>query len=864
MKTNPRWKSLQAGNPRRHAALRALLLSAIAAAGFCGNAWAANIEKANNTTALNLAGSYTAGGPPGAGDVLLVDSVMGASKGVSLGGDLSIAGITVDSTATGSLTINGVSSNTLTLGASGILISTTNTVNLTINTPFVALSSDQTWDMGQRSLSFSGTSTVFNENGHALTITSGNAASQLTIASTATQTLNANIGNIIFNIQGGNLTLTNTNSTFAGAVTNGATVSGSTLSNGNGGTFGKGSFQLKSATMKYTGATASYNQNIQYDTRYINTVEVATSGVELSLSNFTSVSGALAAGSGVTLGGAGNLAISNAIIDNTNVTRSPLVLTKFGAGNLTLTGTSTYTGGTAINQGMLVAINHTALGTGAVTVAANAGLTYVAPSNTTLALASTLDFSGAATLGGTIGATGTSAEIVTTGNATSTTGALTVNVYGLNGVTPTTGTYTLLHGGGASNTLNNFTSIGLGTVFNNTNWTVTGGSLAKSASDITVGVTSATALTSAFWTGNGTAGITKVWAASDGTATSNWASSSGGTVQGLIPGAVDVTIVGTTVAATNTTLGANMTVKSLTIADTTNGLGLNADGFKLTITPSVSTAGITLNASVPASTIGANVALGAAQTWTNNSANTLTVSGVVSSASALALTKAGTGTIALSGPNTYTGTTTVSTGTLLINGVHTGGGNYSVTGILGGSGTIKPAASSTFTVNSGGSIAPGASAGAIGTLTFDGATCTGTVATFTSGATFSFDLNATTNTGDRISLLNGASGDLAFNNISSNVINFTVAGTLANLQSYTLFTADAASAYSGLTLDGANHVTAGLSFAGLGGAFQTQSYIQLVGNNLVLQVVPEPTAWALLLGGLGVLFFFKRAHRRNA
>ena len=336
---------------------------------------------------------------------------------------------------------------------------------------------------------------------------------------------------------------------------------------------------------------------------------------------------------------------------------------------LTLGGTSTYSGGTTVSAGTLVATSASALGTGAVTLAANAGLTYLAGSDTALLLRSTLTFSGASTLGGTIGATGgvgtSSAQITTSGNATSTTGALTVNVYGLLGTTPSTGTYTLLHGGGATNTLNNFTSIGLGTVFNNTNWTIAGGSLAMGASDITVGITSATALTSAFWKGTATAGISKVWAASDGNATSNWASTSGGALQGLVPTAVDVTIGTTTVAATNSILGADMTIKSLTLTDTTNGLSLNADGHTLTITPTASYGtGINVGGSVPVSTIAANVALGQNQTWQNSSANALTVSGIVSGG--FGLWKQGSGTIILSGANTYSGTTTVLGGVVNI------------------------------------------------------------------------------------------------------------------------------------------------------------------------------------------------------
>ena len=449
-------------------------------------------------------------------------------------------------------------------------------------------------------------------------------------------------------------------------------------------------------------------------------------------------------------------------------------LTKTGASTLTLTGANTYTGATTVSAGTLVAANHTALGTGAVTVAANAGLTYAATSDTTLALGSTLAFSGAATLGGMIGSTTTSAEIVTASNASSTTGILTVNLSGLNGVTPTTGTYTLLHGGGASNTLNNFTSIALGTVINNTNWTINAGTLTNTANDITVGVTVATPLTAAYWTGTSATGIAKVWAASDGSSTSNWSSVSGGAVQGLIPTAVDLTIVGTTVAATNSTLGANMTVKSLTIADATNGLSLNADGNTLTITPASSSAGITVNAGVPASTIAANLALGAAQTWTNNSASTLTVSGIISGSSSL--TKAGTGTITLSGANTYTGATTVSVGTLLINGSTSNGSALTVAsgGTLGGSGTVGGTTGVTSgTINGSGLVLSG-----LATFNSTGNTLSGTV-TSTTGVTLASGASVT-QTGTLTGNLNTtSSGTFTANGTVTGTATVASGGTLA-------------------------------------------------------------------------------------
>jgi autotransporter-associated beta strand protein len=72
------------------------------------------------------------------------------------------------------------------------------------------------------------------------------------------------------------------------------------------------------------------------------------------------------------------------------------------------------------------------------------------------------------------------------------------------------------------------------------------------------------------------------------------------------------------------------------------------------------------------------------------------------------LVKTGTGIQKLTGADSYRGTTTVSGGTLLVNGTHNSAGNYTTaTGAtLGGTGTINLAGESSVTVNTG-SLAPG-------------------------------------------------------------------------------------------------------------------------------------------------------------
>ncbi len=81
----------------------------------------------------------------------------------------------------------------------------------------------------------------------------------------------------------------------------------------------------------------------------------------------------------------------------------------------------------------------------------------------------------------------------------------------------------------------------------------------------------------------------------------------------------------------------------------------------------------------------------------------------------LDLVKTGSGTQELFGASTYAGATIISNGTLRINGVHDGGGQYTVVGgaTLGGTGVVSAALQSL----AGGIVAPGNS---IGTLTFNG------------------------------------------------------------------------------------------------------------------------------------------------
>jgi fibronectin-binding autotransporter adhesin len=105
-------------------------------------------------------------------------------------------------------------------------------------------------------------------------------------------------------------------------------------------------------------------------------------------------------------------------------------------------------------------------------------------------------------------------------------------------------------------------------------------------------------------------------------------------------------------------------------------------------------------------------------TGTNTGANTIAFNYEDNGSGTCSLIKNGSGTWVMSGTNAYTGTTALNVGRLLINGVHTGGGTYTVANAttLGGSGTIA----CPITLNSGATLAPGGIDG-FGSLTVSNA-----------------------------------------------------------------------------------------------------------------------------------------------
>jgi autotransporter-associated beta strand protein len=295
------------------------------------------------------------------------------------------------------------------------------------------------------------------------------------------------------------------------------------------------------------------------------------------------------------------------------------------------------------------------------------------------------------------------------------------------------------------------------------------------------------------------------------------------------------------------------TSATTTGASIVNISGNNTWGGTITITNTGGSYGIRSDAG--RLTISGTLRNGIAQTrnWELAGAGNILISGAVingSGAGALTLTKAGGGTLEMTGnSNTYSGGTVLSAGTLLVNNTTGSGlGSGAVTvngGTLGGNGSFSGA----VTVNTTGEISPGAS---IGTL------ATGALLLNT-GSTFSYEINTTAMVGDLLNVDGNLDldGTVSLDLVDLGTASLLTAGTKFTLISY------AGSWTAGDVFDGYaddsmftfagnewlinyNDMTAG---SVNGGAFA---------NGVTLTVVPEPACSLLGLAAMSLMLRRRR------
>ncbi len=463
-----------------------------------------------------------------------------------------------------------------------------------------------------------------------------------------------------------------------------------------------------------------------------------------------------------------------------------MALVMSGTGTETLRGNNTYTGGTTVRSGTLTLDYSTAVAS----KLANTGVLTLAGGTLNLAGGGS---SHTEVVGSTTIDVGASSVTRTSGNSVLRQNVITRNVGG-------TVNYGAASIAQADNALVNGIIGGWATV-GGTDWATSGGVNDSPIVALAVG---------SYTTGGGTAPSS--WAAANNVTLASSPSAS--------------------VSADKSINSLRMTAASTVTIDSTRTLTLSSGGLLVTGSGATAITGGTLKG-----------ASGTDLVVIQNSSATTTISSVIAdNGAATGLTKSGTGALLLTGANTYTGATTINTGT--VTAAATSGS------ALGSTGSIL--------VNAGGTLLLGAS-----NQINDSATMTLAGGTFTKGSGFSegsatsVGLGALTLTasGSHIDFGTGAVGVLSFASLNASAFTLTIDNWTGLANTVGDATTDR------LIFDSDQSSNLGdFQFTGFGpGAME----IALGGGFFEITAIPEPSTWIAGMLAFAMLLYTQRRRRMS-